>query len=451
MRTVDDAAKAPGDFEAKNELITMKAHEKERKIQINIVDDDQWEPDKDFKVQLLDEVDQEVLPGADTECIITILDEDKPGNIGFKERFVTVKRKDEFAFIEVERIDGSDGDINCKAETINDVDILPGKRQAVEHKDFVPFKGEEIEFKKNEVSMRIKVEMPDCEEETPVDDDEGEGGDVVSFAIKLYDPFPEAVKLSRKDTCFIDIEPNNSEEDIRMEKERAQMVDYFVANKEITWGQQFKVACMLGPSVDSDNLLVDVDTVEAILHLFGMPWKVVFATIPPRKMCGGWLAFIIALAEIGVITTFVGEIAMILGCTVGLKTSATGITLVAMGTSLPDTFASKTAAQSSPYADSAVGNVTGSNSVNVFLGMGLPWMIGATYWYVNFDAAYEQPAGPLAFSVAVFLGCCLVCFFILGVRRVLVGGELGGREPIRTASAILCFSLWIVYLTASIC
>ena len=64
---------------------------------------------------------------------MTILDEDRPGNIGFKERFVTVRRKDQFAYIELERIDGSDGDISCLASTINDTELLPGKRQAREN------------------------------------------------------------------------------------------------------------------------------------------------------------------------------------------------------------------------------------------------------------------------------------------------------------------------------
>jgi solute carrier family 8 (sodium/calcium exchanger) len=41
---------------------------------------------------------------------------------------------------------------------------------------------------------------------------------------------------------------------------------------------------------------------------------------------------------------FVGEVATIFGCVVGLKPSVTAITFVALGTSLPDTFASKTAA-----------------------------------------------------------------------------------------------------------
>ena len=167
---------------------------------------------------------------------------------------------------------------------------------------------------------------------------------MVSFAIKIHSPKPEGVKLSRKETCFIDIEPDNTEEERRAAEEREKMIDFFISHKEIGWCEQFKAACMLGPSVDEDIIVKDVDCTEALLHFLGMPWKVIFSVIPPRDIWGGWLAFVIALAVIGVVTTVVGEIATILGCTVGLKVSATAITLVAMGTSLPDTFASKAAA-----------------------------------------------------------------------------------------------------------
>ena len=203
---------------------------------------------------------------------------------------------------------------------------------------------------------------------------------------------------------------------------------------------------MLGPSVDDENILKEVECTEALMHFLGMPWKVIFSIIPPRHMCGGWLAFFIALAVIGAVTTVVGELATMLGCTVGLKVSATAITLVAMGTSLPDTFASKAAAQSSPTADSAIVNVTGSNSVNVFLGMGLPWVLGTIYWKVVFDADYEQPAGSLAFSVIVFLICSLICIAILICRRVVVKGELGGAEPIRTCTSIILAGLWVFFI-----
>merc|ERR1719409_451030 len=83
---------------------------------------------------------------------------------------------------------------------------------------------------------------------------------------------------------------------------------------------------------------------------------------------------------IGGLTVIVGDLAALLGCVVGIPDEITAITLVALGTSLPDTFASKVAAQQDPYADASIGNVTGSNSVNVFLGLGLPWTIGAIYW-----------------------------------------------------------------------
>ena len=32
-------------------------------------------------------------------------------------------------------------------------------------------------------------------------------------------------------------------------------------------------------------------------------------------------------------------------------------------------------------ADASVGNVTGSNAVNVFLGIGIAWSIAAIYWW----------------------------------------------------------------------
>ena len=46
---------------------------------------------------------------------------------------------------------------------------------------------------------------------------------------------------------------------------------------------------------------------------------------------------------------------------------------------MPDTFASMTAARAEKHADAAIGNVTGSNSVNVFLGLGLPWVVATAY------------------------------------------------------------------------
>jgi len=152
------------------------------------------------------------------------------------------------------------------------------------------------------------------------------------------------------------------------------------------------------------------------MHFATMGWKVLFSLIPPVKMYGGWAAFFVAISFIGFITAIVAEAATILGCNMYLKESVTAITLVAIGTSLPDTFASRTAALNSEFADSAIGNVTGSNSVNIFVGLGLPWVIAT----LNADnGIYIVPEGSLSFSVALFLATSVTCFLILILRRTV--------------------------------
>jgi solute carrier family 8 (sodium/calcium exchanger) len=69
--------------------------------------------------------------------------------------------------------------------------------------------------------------------------------------------------------------------------------------------------------------------------------QVLFALIPPPHLYGGWLSFVVCLIFIGALTAVVGEIAGLFGCTAGVSKSLTAITFVALGTSLPDTFASK--------------------------------------------------------------------------------------------------------------
>ena len=77
--------------------------------------------------------------------------------------------------------------------------------------------------------------MPDCEE--VVDDGlPEEEQDVVSFAIEIHDPKGNGVKLSRKTLCIINIEPDNTEEELKSALEREKMIDYFISNKEVSWG-----------------------------------------------------------------------------------------------------------------------------------------------------------------------------------------------------------------------
>ena len=195
--------------------------------------------------------------------------------------------------------------------------------------------------------------------------------------------------------------------------------------EQITWGQQFKEATLLHPTKNEEGEIEDITGVEALIHFFSIGWKVLFALCPPPHKGGGIPCFIAAICFIGALTAIVGEVAGAMGCVMGLKPGVTAITFVAIGTSLPDTFASMTAARESPNADSAVGNITGSNSVNVFLGLGLPWVIAVIYSRQN-NEKYEVPSSGLDLSVVLFLSTCLIGVAILIFRRCTVKGELGG-------------------------
>lgn len=209
------------------------------------------------------------------------------------------------------------------------------------------------------------------------------------------------------------------------------------------------------------------------MHAITVPWKMLFAFVPPTDYYHGWASFVSSLMMIGFVTAFIGDLAALLGCVIGVwPAEVTAITFVALGTSLPDTFASKTAAEQDPFADASVGNVTGSNSVNVFLGLGLPWMVGSIYWSHRapnqtwLDAYADDPqiplaiitgeravfivkAGALAPSVCIFAMCGLVCILILYVRRRVFGGELGGPKRWAWLTSGSLVILWVAYVAGA--
>merc|ERR1712241_1127186 len=141
----------------------------------------------------------------------------------------------------------------------------------------------------------------------------------------------------------------------------------------------------------------------------------------------------------------------------------TAITFVALGTSLPDTFASKVAATEDPTADAAIGNATGSNCVNVFLGLGLPWMVASIYWQKNGpdeewrlrypDLLADYPnggfavrAGDLGFAVVVFSMCSCMALATIVYRRMAFRAELGGPKFLKMLTGIFFVLLWFFYV-----
>jgi len=73
------------------------------------------------------------------------------------------------------------------------------------------------------------------------------------------------------------------------------------------------------------------------MHFLTLPWKLIFAFIPPTAMANGYVTFVISIAFIGACTAIIGDVAGHLGCFINLKDGVNAIAFVALGTSVPGT------------------------------------------------------------------------------------------------------------------
>uniref|UniRef100_A0AAV2JPG9 Sodium/calcium exchanger membrane region domain-containing protein n=1 Tax=Knipowitschia caucasica TaxID=637954 RepID=A0AAV2JPG9_KNICA len=220
-----------------------------------------------------------------------------------------------------------------------------------------------------------------------------------------------------------------------------------------SWRDQFIEAITVSAGEDDDDEDCGEEKLPScfdyVMHFLTVFWKVLFAFVPPTEYWNGWACFVVSICMIGLLTAVIGDLASHFGCTVGLKDSVTAVVFVALGTSVPDTFASKVAAIQDQYADASIGNVTGSNAVNVFLGIGVAWSIAAIY-HNSHGRDFKVNPGSLAFSVTLFTIFAFICVSVLMYRRRPdIGGELGGPRTAKVLTTMLFVSLWLLYILFS--
>jgi len=379
---------------------------------------------------------------------IIILDDDHRGKFGFADTDFTIQESVGHLEATVVRSVGARGAVNVPFKTISE--------SAIAGEDFDDVQGV-LEFEDGETEKNIIINIIDCEEYQKEK----------NFRIVLGRPELKKNELFEisgltEEERKIALEGLPSLEDdceqvkIRLTESRAfrravdKMKELAKENQESEygpWAQQFADAVTVSAGDDDDDES-EPGIFDYISHLVVLPWKVLFAFIPPVEYAGGSLCFVVSIAGIGVLTAFIGDFASHFGCTVGVTDAITAISFVALGTSVPDTFASKIAAINDDTADAAVGNVTGSNAVNVFLGIGLPWSAAAIYWVAQGYDGLQVKAGTLTFAVILFCIEAFIAICVLLVRRKF-GGELGGPRPLKIASSMLFVCLWLFYLSMS--
>jgi len=128
-------------------MVSIPADEDTKKIEIEIIEDNEWEPDKDFFVELYDVKYCEPIEGDDARATITILDDDFPGILSFDITQTRVVFDDGKVELMVKRSNGSDGVISCVIKT---EDLAPGlANNAKKDVDYTPI-SETITFQHGE-------------------------------------------------------------------------------------------------------------------------------------------------------------------------------------------------------------------------------------------------------------------------------------------------------------
>ena len=346
------------DYIAASGDLIFEVGELVKDIPVTLVDDNQWEPDETFDILLsIPPQDQQSADfkgatlGDPAVSTITIINDDDPGVLFFTTHEFEVNEKHGKVVIEVSRKNGSDGTITCKYSTQDHAD-----KSAVAGADYEPVEGTLV-FDHAEIKKTFTV---------PIVNDESYEKDE-RFQVILT----EATGGAR----FDDETDGDSEHEIAVvkivnDKELQGVIDKLSAGLNLNvdrmklgssnWKQQFVDAMNPGGG-DEDDEDSGASEDEApscmdwVMHFIALPWKLFFATCPPVDFMGGYLCFFWSLSYVGLTTAFIGDLASLFGCTVGLLDSVTAITFVALGTSLPDTFASMAAAKGDPYADAAIG------------------------------------------------------------------------------------------------
>jgi len=390
---------------------------------------------------------------------IAILNDDEPGTLAFRSSEVTPIKNAPSITLVIDRLDGVCGDIRCHYESRDG--------SAVQGFDYDSIEGD-LFFNAGQDKQTLKVPII----QTPPHPDDR------SFYIVLNDPTegvlfdPDTSGGAKSAICEIILagEPDAFHTVLRKLSKCFNRRRWCLVLAQ--WRDQFSTAVYVGGCREDQSR---ADAFQWVFHVLSVVWKIVFSLTPPPKCMGGWPCFFVALAMIGIVTMLVSDLAGLLGCCLGMPEDICAITLVALGTSLPDTFASRSAAVSDDSADNSVGNVTGSNSVNVFLGMGLPWTIGAVYWELKGrnkkwqehfykgktfqerldwrkyrDGGLMVPAESLAWSVTIFTCTAVVCLGLLMWRRLRYGGELGGPQHAQYRDSAILTVLWFGYIAASI-
>jgi len=143
-------------------------------------------------------------------------------------------------------------------------------------------------------------------------------------------------------------------------------------------------------------------------NIFMFPFRFVVGILYPNFIKRSYVAtFGVSIAYIGGVSFILVEEAVKLSEGFGIPHAVIGLTVIAIGTSIPDLFGSIAVARQGKV-DMAVSNAIGSNIFDVLIGLGLPWTLALVIHGKQINVGLEN----LNSSVVLLLATIVVIFFI---------------------------------------
>merc|ERR1711884_571929 len=392
-KTEDGTAASPGDYIEAVGTLTFGPGETQKMVTLEVLDDDVFEEDEHFYIRISNlrrkdgkafseisvtgedgvaKMQPSIQLGTPHMATIMILDDDHGGIFSFDDAEVEVVESVGTFELDLKRISGARGKVAIPYNTED------GTAKEGEH--YEAQEGELI-FCNEETTKTISLEIVDEESYEKnlimyvnigeprqiAEGIEGEGIDYSILDAKNPEDLTEEEKVAllgrpcHGDNSRIMIRIRESKEFKSSVDKMMQKANNSMMVGSSSWLDQFTDAFTVQADDDDEEGEGGEEGEEKmpscgdyIMHFLTLPWKLIFAFIPPTALANGYPTFVISIFMIGACTAVIGD----------------------------------------ETADNSVGNVTGSNAVNVFLGIGIAWTMAAIY---HETGCGDDPRGPYFF------------------------------------------------------
>merc|ERR1719412_2889108 len=372
-KTEDGTAASPGDYIEAVGTLTFGPGETQKMVTLEVLDDDVFEEDEHFYIRIsnlrrkdggnIKEMDVEDKDGNVTKqpsiqlgtphmATIMILDDDHGGLFGFEDSEAEIVESIGAYELDLKRISGARGKV-----------AIPYNTEDGTAKDGTHFEAVEGELIFDNEETEKTIELPIVDEESyekslimyinlgePRQIAEGKEGEGIDYSVldaKNPEDLTEEEKVALLGRPCLGTNPKIQIR-IRESKEFKDSVDKMMKKSSAammagssSWLEQFTEAFVVQAGDEDEEEEEGEEGEEKmpscgdyIMHFLTLPWKVLFALIPPTGLLEGYPTFVVSIGFIGLNTAVIGDVAGHLGCFINLKDSVNAIAFVALGTSV---------------------------------------------------------------------------------------------------------------------